>query len=301
MKIRLTERQYSKLIKEATWSRDYKKMDSIIDSFEKDTMGINVKTDGVRNAMMRFFDFFFNVYGLNIEDVMSSKKLYNILLSRSKHLEVFSSEYDFRKLSSRDKIVDIFNYILVTEYKKILSAGTPEQRFNNLHTYYYRFYSLMTVHGQNELLRDIQNHLDRFFFFFFKHIVKTYDPIEAIKRLSILNRKSRDPKVDDTAKEIANKNGITLISKHMNYTFNKKDDSMIRDLINYMKDLSDIRKTKRGFLDYIGSHYSGGQYSHFWSAANHAGIIEKVGGGNNVTYKLGPNYESWENNKVVAF
>ncbi len=129
----------------------------------------------------------------------------------------------------------------------------------------------------------------------------TYKPIEAIKRLSILNRKSHNPKVEDTAKEIANKNGITLISKHMNYTFNRKDDSMVRDLINYMKDISNIKKTKRGFLDYIGSHYSGGQYSHFWSAANNAGIIEKVGGGNNVTYKLGSNYENWENNKVVAF
>ena len=87
----------------------------------------------------------------------------------------------------------------------------------------------------------------------------------------------------------------------MGYSFNRKDDSMIRDLINYMKDISDIKKTKRGFLDYIGSHYSGGQYSDFWSAANKSGIIEKVGGGSNVTYKLGPNYEAWEEGRVVAF
>ena len=297
MKIRLTERQYSKLIKEATWSRNNIKMDSIIDSFKSDSNRFNQSREG----LVEFFNLFFNVYGLNIEDVMNNKKLYNIVLSRSNHLSDFRDKQQFQKLPNDFTVVDIFSYILFTEYKKILNMGTPEQKYNNLHTLYYRFYTLMTVYGEYELLREIQRYLDRFSDDMIKYIVKTYDPVESIKRLSLLNRKSFDPKVDDTAKEIANKNGITLISKHMGYSFNRKDDSMIRDLINYMKDLSDIRKTKRGFLDYISSHYSGGQYSHFWSAANNAGIIEKVGGGSNVTYKLGPNYESWENNKVVAF
>ena len=297
MKIKLTERQYNKLIKEATWSRNNLNVDSIIDLFKSDSKRFNQSRDG----LVGFFNLFFNVYGLNIEDVMNNKKLYNIVLSRSNHLMDFRDKQQFQKLPNDFTVVDIFSYILFTEYEKILNMGTPEQKFNNLHTLFYRFYTLMTVYGENELLREIQRHLDRFWDDTIKYIVKTYDPIESIKRLSILNRKSHDPKVDDTAKEIANKNGITLISKHMGYSFNRKDDSMIRDLINYMKDISNIKKTKRGFLDYIGSHYSGGQYSHFWSAANHAGIIEKVGGGSNVTYKLGPNYENWENNKVVAF
>ena len=297
MKIKLTERQYSKLIKEATWSRNNLNVDSIVDLFKSDSKRFNQSREG----LAEFFNLFFNVYGLNIEDVMNNKKLYNIVLSRSNHLMDFRDKQQFQKLPNDFTVVDIFSYILFTEYKKILNMGTPEQKFNNLHTLFYRFYTLMTVYGGYELLREIQRHLDRFWDDTIKYIVKTYDPIESIKRLSILNRKSHDPKVDDTAKEIANKNGITLISKHMGYSFNRKDDSMIRDLINYMKDISNIKKTKRGFLDYIGSHYSGGQYSHFWSAANHAGIIEKVGGGSNVTYKLGPNYENWENNKVVAF
>ena len=297
MKIKLTERQYSKLIKEATWSRNNLNVDSIIDLFKSDSKRFNQSREG----LAEFFNLFFNVYGLNIEDVMNNKKLYNIVLSRSNHLMDFRDKQQFQKLPNDFTVVDIFSYILFTEYEKILNMGTPEQKYNNLHTLFYRFYTLMTVYGENELIREIQRHLDRFSDDMIKYIVKTYDPIESIKRLSILNRKSHDPKVDDTAKEIANKNGITLISKHMGYSFNRKDDSMIRDLINYMKDISNIKKTKRGFLDYIGSHYSGGQYSHFWSAANHAGIIEKVGGGSNVTYKLGPNYENWENNKVVAF
>ena len=61
------------------------------------------------------------------------------------------------------------------------------------------------------------------------------------------------------------------------------------------------KKTKRGFLNHIGQTESGGQLSTFWSAANQSGIIQKVGGGNNVTYELGPNYKDWEEGKVVAF
>ena len=86
MKIRLTERQYSELIKEATWSRNnYKKMDSIIDSFKSDSNRFNQSREG----LVGFFNLFFNVYGLNIEDVMNNKKLYNIVLSRSNHLDGF--------------------------------------------------------------------------------------------------------------------------------------------------------------------------------------------------------------------
>ena len=61
------------------------------------------------------------------------------------------------------------------------------------------------------------------------------------------------------------------------------------------------KKTKRGFLKYIGSQDGPGQFSQFWSAANAAGIIEKVGGGSNVTYKLGPNYKAFEEGNLVAF
>lgn len=77
---------------------------------------------------------------------------------------------------------------------------------------------------------------------------------------------------------------------------------MVRQLIDYMTDdVNAERKTKRGFLEYIGSHYTSGQFGTFWSAVNKQGIIEKVGGGSNVTYKLGPNYDDWEKGKVVAF
>ena len=103
-----------------------------------------------------------------------------------------------------------------------------------------------------------------------------------------------------TVKDFAEKNGIVLFEKMRGgYTFKRKDDTMIRDLVNYMNDTP--KKTKRGFLNYIGSQYSPGQFSQFWSAANVAGIIQKIGGGSNVTYKLGPNYNAFEEGNLVAF
>jgi hypothetical protein len=105
--------------------------------------------------------------------------------------------------------------------------------------------------------------------------------------------------VESIVKDFAEKNGLTLIPKHSGYTFQRGEETMIRDLINYMRDIP--QKTKRGFLNYIGSDYGAGQYSTFWSAVNKAGIIQKVGGGNNVTYQLGPNYKAWEEGNTVAF
>ena len=94
--------------------------------------------------------------------------------------------------------------------------------------------------------------------------------------------------------------GIALFDKMRGgYTFARRDDTMIRDLVNYMNDTP--KKTKRGFLNYIGSEDRPGQFSQFWSAANAAGIIQKIGGGSNVTYKLGPNYNAFEEGNLVAF
>jgi hypothetical protein len=108
---------------------------------------------------------------------------------------------------------------------------------------------------------------------------------------------------------ITKENGLTLVNKSGGYSLQKKEGSMVRQLIDYMTDdVNTERKTKRGFLEYIGSEYSRGQFATFWSAVatfwsavNKQGIIEKVGGGSNVTYKLGPNYDDWEKGKVVAF
>ena len=136
-------------------------------------------------------------------------------------------------------------------------------------------------------------------------ILNTYSGVEAIKRLSIFNERTKykfHTEISDVVNNITKENGLTLVNKSGGYSLQKKEGSMVRQLIDYMTDdVNAIRKTKRGFLDYIGSHYTSGQFGTFWSAVNKQGIIEKVGGGSNVTYKLGPNYDDWEKGKVVAF
>jgi len=138
-----------------------------------------------------------------------------------------------------------------------------------------------------------------------QYLFKNYEPKEAIRQSSILSDqlgRKRMENIVPLVKDFAEKNGLTIIPKHKGFTFQKDEGSMVRSLINYMKDIPELpKKTKRGFLDYIGSHYTGGQYSTFWSAVNKAGIIQKVGGGNNVTYELGPNYKAYEEGNVVAF
>ena len=100
-------------------------------------------------------------------------------------------------------------------------------------------------------------------------------------------------------KEFAEKHGITLFNKHRGMTFAKKD-GMMRSLVNYLKDVKP--KTKAGFLDYINSRgRSPGQHTVFWGAALNSGLITPVRNGRQITYQLGPNYEAWENDKLVAF
>ena len=44
-----------------------------------------------------------------------------------------------------------------------------------------------------------------------------------------------------------------------------------------------------------------GQHTLFWGAALNSGLIIPVRNGRQITYQLGPNYEAWENDKLVAF
>ena len=75
---------------------------------------------------------------------------------------------------------------------------------------------------------------------------------------------------------------------------------MMRSLVDYLKDVEP--KTKEGFLDYIDSVGRGpGQHTTFFSAAKSAGLIVPVRNGRKITYQLGPNYQAWENDKLVAF
>jgi len=286
MKIRLTEVQYRKLIKETTLN------------FNKDiTPLVEAFIEGIKGATpIRVMNSFFNTYKLTLDDVKNNKLLYKTMYN------IDWRGIDEGVVVDRYKYSEIVEFFLQSEYGRIMNMSTPFQRFNNLFSLRNKFdsWSNVTSYWSTRVTSQMMNESD----LVIDSILNTYSGVEAIKRLSIFNERTKykfRTEISDVVNNITKENGLTLVNKSGGYSFNRKDDSMIRDLINYMKDISDIKKTKRGFLDYIGSHYSGGQYSHFWAAANHSGIIEKVGGGSNVTYKLGPNYESWEEGRVVAF
>ena len=284
MKIRLTEIQYSKLIKEVTLK------------FNKDiTPLVEVFIGDIKDVTpIKAMNLFFNTYKLTLNDIKNNKLLYKTIYN-----------IDWRGVSEnivvdRYKYSEIVEFFLQSEFGRIMNMSTPYQRFNNLFSLRNKFDGWEDMKTMDKINHQMMNDS----FLVIEDILNTYSGVEAIKRLSIFNKRTKyrfHTEISDVVNNITKENELTLIPKHMGYTFNRKDGSMVRDLINYMKDISDIKKTKRGFLDYIGSHYSGGQYSHFWSAANKQGIIEKVGGGSNVTYKLGPNYDDWEEGKVVAF
>ena len=286
MKIRLTEVQYRKLIKETTLNFN-KDITPLVEAFIEGIKGV---------TPIRVMNSFFNTYKLTLDDVKNNKLLYKTMYN------IDWRGIDEGVVVDRYKYSEIVEFFLQSEYGRIMNMVNPYQRFNSLFSLNNKFvgWGNATSYWSTRVISQMMNESE----LVIDNILNTYSGVEAIKRLSVFNNRTKyrfHTEILDVVNKITKENELTLVNKSNGYSFNRKDDSMIRDLINYMKDISDIKKTKRGFLDYIGSHYSGGQYSHFWSAANHSGIIEKVGGGSNVTYKLGPNYEAWEEGKVVAF
>ena len=282
MKIIVTERQYKKLIKEYCSS----KVESFFEKFRNE-----VSSKGYLESL----DLFFHKYGFDENILFQSKKIYDWFKSN-----VLPQIRWVNKNRFTEETIKIVNIILETELKKIVNSNIDPERkiisiFNLKDSVDWRMYDTKILKEVTDgLIYDLVNFM-----------FKTYEPKESIRRLSIIKNKlfydSRE-EINSLVKGFAEKNGFTLIPKHKGITFQKGDESRIRDLINYIKDVPELpKKTKRGFLNYIDQTESGGQLSTFWSAANQSGIIQKVGGGNTVSYELGPNYKAWEEGKVIAF
>ncbi len=287
MKIRLTEVQYRKLIKETTLN------------FNKDiTPLVEAFIEGIKGATpIRVMNSFFNTYKLTLDDVKNNKLLYKTMYN------IDWRGIDEGVVVDRYKYSEIVEFFLQSEYGRIMNMSTPFQRFNNLFSLRNKFdsWSNVTSYWSTRVTSQMMNESE----LVIDSILNTYSGVEAIKRLSIFNERTKykfHTEISDVVNNITKENGLTLVNKSGGYSLQKKEGSMVRQLIDYMTDdVNVIKKTKRGFLDYIGSHYTSGQFGAFWSAVNKQGIIEKVGGGSNVTYKLGPNYDDWEKGKVVAF
>ena len=289
MKIKLTESQLSRIVEDNLHPKEERFLDKFFDRVEnlytKDALQVYFREFGFDERMFkhskRIRDWFENIIlpGLRggwIDNV--DKRLESIL-------ETFIEE-EIEEIVGSDKN-PLEKYSSLNKLRKTL-----EDRFG--------------VRGvESKILNEIMGGMvDDVVSYLFDN----YGPREAIRIASNIKKSMNYNDVENltrTVKDFAEKNGITLFKKKMvgrsrsGYSFNKRDNSMIRDLINYMLDTP--KKTKRGFLNYIGSQGGSGQFSQFWSAANAAGIIEKVGGGSNVTYKLGPNYKAFEEGNLVAF
>ena len=280
MKVIINNRQHLFLVE------DNRRWDRFIQYFKDNTNNKNIE---------EWLNNFFSTFGLDKEILLNNETFYNIFL------DFFRKNFDYYSNSSMKyggKIEEIFDLISERESKKILNSNNnPLEKIKQLirleKTFPWKYENVILNDAVGVILYDVVEYL-----------FNNKTPIEAITQLSIIKDKicGRIESIVPIVKDFANKNGITLIPKHKGITFQKGDESRIRDLINYIKDVSiSPKKTKRGFLNHIGQTESGGQLSTFWSAANQSGIIQKVGGGNNITYELGPNFKDWEQGKVVAF
>jgi hypothetical protein len=280
MKVIINNRQHLLLVE------NNQRWDRFIQYFKDNTNNKNIE---------EWLNNFFSTFGLDKEILLNNETFYNIFL------DFFRKNFDYYSNSSMKyggKIEEIFDLISERESKKILNSNNnPLEKIKQLirleKTFPWKYENVILNDAVGVILYDVVEYL-----------FNNKTPIEAITQLSIIKDKigGRIESIVPIVKDFANKNGITLIPKHKGITFQKGDESRIRDLINYIKDVSiSPKKTKRGFLNHIGQTESGGQLSTFWSAANQSGIIQKVGGGNNITYELGPNFKDWEEGKVVAF
>jgi len=288
MKIKLTESQLSRIVEDNLHPKEERFLNKFFDRVENLSPTESLKV-------------YFSEYGFDVR-----------MFKHSKRIRDWFENTIIPKLSGlhMDHLDERLNGILETyieeEMEEIVgSADNPLEKYNSLNKLKELLVDKIGIRGvKSKILREvISGTIDDVVSYLFDK----YDPRESIRIASNIknNMNYRDYYNDAgnltrTVKDFAEKNGIVLFDKMIGgYTFKRRDDTMIRDLVSYMNDTP--KKTKRGFLNYIGSEDRPGQFSKFWSAANAAGIIQKIGGGSNVTYKLGPNYNAFEEGNLVAF
>jgi len=284
MKIKLTESQLSRIVEDNLNPKEERFLDKFFDRVEYLSPTESLKV-------------YFSEFGFDVRMFEHSKRIRdwfeNTILPRVRGLHI-----DYLD----ERLIAILETYIEEEIEEIVgSADNTLQKYNSLNKLEKLLVDKVGIRGvKSKILSDvIGGTIDDVVSYLFD----AYEPIEAIRIASnIKNSMNYNDRVNlsRAVKDFAEKNGIALFDKMRGgYTFKRRDDTMIRDLVNYMNDTP--KKTKRGFLNYIGSRDAPGQFSKFWSAANAAGIIQKIGGGSNVTYKLGPNYNAFEEGNLVAF
>lgn len=282
MKIKLTESQHRRILKEET------KQEVLANKLNQELAGADLE---------KTMDDLTTVYAYSEEEIINNPVLMNLVQEKMLK-EIRDNRFISRHLI--DKYGNYFGSVGLAAAKEILNSNfNPYSKYLQLDAVAGSIpYSYVTLMDENRSM--VIEMRDGLTYDAIQYIFKNFNVRDAIKRASIMkDRSGNDGEIYPYVKEIANRHGITLFDKRRGLTFAKKD-GMMRSLVNYLKDVEP--KTKSGFLDYINSRgRSTGQHSYFWSAAINSGIIVPIRNGRKITYQLGPNYESWENDNLVAF
>ena len=284
MKIKLTESQLSRIVEDNLHPKEERFLNKFFDRVEY-------------LDVMEGLDVYFKEFGFDERMFKHSKRIRDwfentiLPLLRGYHIQ-----------RTDNRLIPIIEVFIEEEIEEIVGGDkNPLEKYNSLNKLQKSILNRFEIRGvESTILKEI---MDGMIDDVVSYLFDNYEPREAIRIASNIKKSMNYNDVENltrTVKDFAQKNGVTLFDKMRGgYTFNRRDDTMIRDLINYMLDTP--KKTKRGFLNWIDSEDRPGQFSQFWSAANAAGIIQKIGGGSNVTYKLGPNYKAFEEGNLVAF
>ena len=282
MKIILTESQHRRMVKEDT------RHQVLADKLRRELAGTDLE---------RTMNDLTTLYAYTEEEIINSPVLMNLVKEKMLK-EIRDNYYISREL--KEKYGNYFGAVGMAAAKEILNSN------DNLYSKFLQLDSVAEsipyryVPEMDESKDMAIEMRDGLIYDTIQYLFDNFSVRDALKRASIMADRSR--KYDEIypyVKEFADKHGITLFNKHRGMTFAKKD-GMMRSLVNYLKDVEP--KTKSGFLDYINSRgRSPGQHTVFWGAAINSGIIVPVRNGRQITYQLGPNYEDWENDKLVAF
>ena len=263
MKIRLTESQHRRMLKEQT------KQEVLADKLSQELAAADLK---------KTMDDLTTLYGYSEEEIINNPVLMNLVKEKMLK-EVRERYYISRELE--DKYGTYFGAVGLAAAKEIFKSN------DNL---YSKFLQLDTVAqsipypstrtpGANIDKDMVIEMRDGLIYDTLQYLFDNFTPRDALKRASIMSDRNRIDydQMYPLVKQFADKHGITLFSKYKGMTFAKKD-GMMRSLVNYLKDVEP--KTKAGFLDYINSVGRGpGQHTVFWGAAKNAGLLTPVRNG----------------------
>lgn len=273
MKIKLTESQHRRVMMENAKHQVF--MDKVYKQIEN-------------SELEDIFPLLVDIYGFSVDEILEDEMLYHLI-----GYKLLDNHNTYRYFGFNPRpYIRYINAIAEKLSDEVFESNIPPpQKSVELFNLYRLFDDSVAGNETLERMQSIKEDT-------IEYIFKNNPPKKAIQLLSNLPL-YWDESMMNKIKDFAKRHGLTLFDKTAGLTFEKRD-GMIQSLINYIQDKP--KKTKAGFLEYINSKgRTSGQHSTFFRAAVNAGIVKPVRDGRTITYELGPNYEAWKNDKLVAF